>query len=163
MSDFIFSGFVVGVLIIMFYTPYMLAKGVWSLEDDMTVSQHLVCLIPIYNIIKAEKMYKGKYGFVTFSTVFSFVAIIIRVFIWYTSYNNVTMSLVSLALFWGAILIFCIANISFVYLILSDADAVAGLPLLLYSLAFPFGQFYIGAYLSNVIKHKKVQEDTFKR
>ena len=51
----------------------------------------------------------------------------------------------------------------FVYNVIHDADALRGGKLILFSVAFPFGQYYVGQYLANVVRHMQAKEDTFKR
>ena len=162
MSDLVLSGLIVGIFIMLFFTPFMMCKGICSLEGSLSTKDKVLSIIPIVNIIYAERKYKGKIGLVILSTILLFAGIILRVFVWYNMYNNVTMGLVSMGVFWFVILLFIIANMSFVYMVIHDADVLPGGPLILYTIAFPFGQYYIGTCLANVVKHRAEQEDTFK-
>lgn len=77
-------------------------------------------------------------------------------------YQNVTVGTVSMAFFWIALLFYMISCMLFVYTVIHDADAVQGFKLILLTVAFPFGQYYIGTMLANVVRHMKEQEATFK-
>lgn len=162
MSDLVLSGLIVGLLAMVLFTPFMMAKGICSLEGEVSIGDKIVSAIPMFNLIRSEKKYKGKIGLLTISLFLLIAGVIFRVLIWYNMYNNVTMGIISMAVFWGVILLFCIANMSFVYMVIHDADAVSGLPLILLTVGFPFGQYYIGAYLANVIRHQAEQEATFR-
>lgn len=162
MSELVLSGLIIGILAMVLFTPYMMAKGICSLEGDISIGDRVLSAIPVLNLIRSEKKYKGKIGLLTISMFLLIVGIVFRVIVWYNMYNNVTMGLISIGVFWGVIVLFCIANMTFVYMIIHDADAVSGVPLILLSVGFPFGQYYIGAYLANVIRHQAEQEATFR-
>lgn len=163
MSPLVMSGLIVGILVLIFFTPYLFAKGVSSLEGEVSFGEKVMCAIPIFNTIRAERKYLGKFGFHFFATIFMIVAIIVRVVQWWYAYNNVPAGLVCMGAFWLGLLLFVISNIVLVYTVINDAGAVTGFKLLLLAVAYPFGQYYVGAYLANVIRHMQESEATFKR
>ena len=162
MNDTLLSGLIVGIIALIFWTPYLMSKGVSSLEGDVSFKEKLLCFTPVFNIIRAEKKYYGKVGLTSIAVVTSIVAIVFRIVCWYKFYSNVTLGTISLVVFYLGILFYIIANCKFVYNVINDADAVSGGKLMLYTIAFPFGQFYIGSFLANVIKHNMNKEATFK-
>ena len=70
---------------------------------------------------------------------------------------------ISVVAFWISLALWLIGNMVFVYNVIHDADALRGGKLILFSVAFPFGQYYVGQYLANVVRHMQAKEDTFKR
>lgn len=163
MSDMMVSGIIVGLFAIMLWTPALMSIGVSKFEGDITAGERFLCCIPIFNVIRAEIKYYGKVWLVTLSTIAVVFACIFRVVAWWNFYSNVTLGTVSIVLFWGAIAFWAIANMVFVYNVIHDADAVRGGKLILFTIAFPFGQYYVGNYLANVVRHMQNKEDTFKR
>lgn len=163
MSPLVYSGLIVGVLAMVFFTPYLYAKGVSQLEGDLTIGEKMLCMIPVFNTIRAERKYLGKFGFHFFATIFAFVAIVARVVQWWYAYNNITLGLICMGAFWLGLLLFVISNCILVFTVIHDANAVTGIKLLLLTIAYPFGQYYVGAYLSNVIRHMQESEATFQR
>lgn len=162
MSDLMVSGIIVGLFALMFWTPALMSIGVAKFEGDVSIGEKLLCCIPIYNVMRAEKKYYGKPRLVTISTLLLVVITIARVLIWWFMYSNVTLGTISIIAFWIAIALWCVSNMIFVYTIIHDADVMHGVKLLLCAIAFPFGQYYIGNYLTNVIRHMNKQEETFK-
>lgn len=163
MSNLMLSGVIVGLFAIMFWTPALMSMGVSKFEGDLTVGEKILCCIPIFNIIRAEKKYYGKFRVVTWSTIIMVLAIIFRFVTWYKMYENVTVGTIGIVLFWGTIALWLIANMIFVYNVINDAQALTGGKLILYSIAFPFGQYFVGNYLANVVRHMQAKEDAFKR
>lgn len=163
MSDTMLSGIIVGLIAIMLWTPALMSIGISKFEGDITAGEKFLCCIPIFNVIRAEVKYYGKIRLVAISTVAVILCSLFRVLAWWYLYSNVTIGTLSIVLFWGAIALWAISNMVFVYNVIHDADAVRGGKLILFSIAFPFGQYYIGNYLANVVRHMQSKEDTFKR
>lgn len=162
MNDFVLSGFIVGILAMIFFTPYKMAVGIKKMSGKVSISERLLCAIPIVNIIIAEKEYLGKIGLCAIGTVTCVITTVFRIFQWYYMYDNVTMGLVGMIAFWAGLLFFIISNMVLTYTIINDAGAVRGLKLILLTIGFPFGQYYIGAALPNVVRNIKNEEATFK-
>lgn len=157
------SGIIVGLIAMMFWTPALMAMGISKFEGDLSVGERIICCIPLVNVIRAEVKYYGKIRLVTIATFAFIIASIFRVFAWWNMYENVTIGTVSIVLFWATLALWAIANMVFVYNVINDAAALRGGKLLLFSVAFPFGQYYVGTYLANVIRHMQSKEDTFKQ
>lgn len=164
MGDFMMSGLIVGILAILFLTPYMMACGISKMEDDLTITERLLCAIPIFNIIRAERKYYGGFRFVTYSTAYLVVIFLVRV--WFIVINSTpipTLGQITVILMWVGILAFVVANMIFVFTVIHDADAVRGVKLVLLTVFYMFGQYYIGTMLANVIRHMQEREATFRQ
>lgn len=162
MSNLVLSGLIVGVLVLIFFTPHLFAKGVATLAHDDSAGTKVITWIPIVNTIWAEKTYLGKIGFHCIATIFEIIAVVARVVQWRYAYNNVTLGLICMGAFWVGLLLFAVSNCILVYTVIHDSRAMTGFKLILFTIAYPFGQYYIGAYLVNVIKHMQDKEATFK-
>lgn len=163
MSELMMSGVIIGLLAIMFYTPALMAMGISKYDGELTMQEKILCCIPVFNIIRAEYKYYGKVKTVTIGTIVLIVGVLARVYIWKNYYQNVTLGTISIIVFWAVIAMWLICNMIFVYTVINDTGAVKGFKLLLYTIAFPFGQYFIGAYLGNIVRHMQQKEDTFKQ
>lgn len=164
MSDFMMSGLIVGVFAILFVTPYFMACGISKMEGDLTIGERVQCAIPIFNLIRAERKYFGGFRFVTYSTAYLVFIFLIRVwFILINSTPSPTIGQVTVILMWIGLLAFIISNMIFVFTVIHDADAVRGVKLILLTVFYMFGQYYIGTMLANVIRHMQEREATFKQ
>ena len=162
-SPMFVSGVIVGVLALIFFTPFVMARGISKMDGRSGAGNAILCAIPIVNIIRSEVIYFGGIRLLSISTILSIIGIAVRVIVWRFAFNNVMLGTISIVLFFGALILYAIANMLFIFTVIKDADAVRGFKLFLLSFAFPFGQYYIGAYLNNVIAHNMSREDTFKR
>lgn len=162
MSDFAMSCLVIGVLAMVLYTPFCMARGVSKIAGESGPLDFILCAVPLFNLARAEKLYYGKFHLCTFSPVVFVFAFIVRFYIWRNMYTNVMMGNVSMILFWAALMFYVVSNIIFVYTVIHDADAMQGFKLIVMSVAYPFGQYYVGTMLANVIRHMQEKEDTFK-
>lgn len=163
MSDLLISGVIVGVLILLLFTPYQMANGIYKLDGNEPASKKALCFIPIINVMYAEKLYYGKFGKIVISTILFTVACILRPLAWYYMYDNVAIGTASQVLFWIALAFMAISNMIFVYQVIHDSGVIVGGKLWLFSIAFPFGQYYIGNFIVNAIRHMEEKEETFKR
>lgn len=163
MSNFMLSGVIVGLIAIMFWTPALMAMGVSKFEGDLTAGERFICCIPLVNIIRAEHKYYGKLHMASITTILFIIVAVFRVAVWWNFYNNVMLGTISVVAFWVSLALWLIGNMVFVYNVIHDADALQGGKLFLFSVAFPFGQYYVGQYLANVVRHMQAKEDTFKR
>lgn len=154
-------GFLIGMLAILFYTPYKMARGIAKLANMDYGANTFLCMIPFLNIIRAEKQYFGKISIVTISTIASIVTFGFRLFTLFFMYDNVTVCTVSVGLMIVSFLFMIFANIRFVYLVINDAGAMSGFKLWLFTLLYPFGQWYIGTYICTVIANKQRFAETF--
>lgn len=165
MNDTMFSGIIIGVLAMIFYTPMKMALGIAAISNDgdsISFSDKLSCAIPIFNIGWAEKKYYGKISLCTISTISLLVFAALRVWAWWSFYENVMIGTGSIILLYLGILFFYVANARFVYDVLTTAEAIDGVKKWFYVLLFPLGQYFIGSYVANIIKYNMAQEDVFK-
>lgn len=164
MNNFMFSGLIVGVLAMLFWTPYLMAVGISKMEGNIDFTERFLCAIPIFNIIRAEKKYYGGFRFVTYSTIYLVVIFLVRVwFITINSSPNQAVGQITVILMWIGLLAYVVSNMIFVFTVIHDADAVHGVKLVLLCAFYMFGQYYIGTMLANVIRHMQEREATFKR
>lgn len=162
MSNFTMSCLIVGILALLLYTPFCMARGVSKIAGESGTLDVVLCALPLINLARAEKLYYGKFRLCTISPIVLIVASVVRMYIWRNMYTNVTMGNISMLLFWAAILFCIVSNIIFVYTVIHDAEAMSGFKLIFISVAYPFGQYYVGTMLSNVIRHMQEKEATFK-
>lgn len=162
MNEIMASGLVVGVLAMIFWTPFLMCRGLSKMYDSTGTVDTILCLIPVFNLIRAEKIYFGYIRWMLLAPVLLVAGVAARFYIWMNMYDNVMLGTVSIVIFWAVILFYLICNIRFVYSVINDAQAVTGAKLFLLAIFYPFGQYYIGAYLTNVVRHMKQQEATFK-
>lgn len=162
MNDVIKSGIIVGVIAILFFTPYLMSRGVSKLDNRTGFMDKILCAIPFLNLARAESIYYGHLGLMTVSPIVLIAGIGARVYLWLNMYDNVIANMASIIIFYGVILFYFICNMVFVYTVLHDSGVVEGWKLFLLAIAFPFGQYYIGNILTNAIRDMKSKEDTFK-
>ena len=162
MSNLMLSGIIVGVFAILFFTPYKMAVGISALEGKPNIGEKLICMIPILNIGRAEKKYYGKSGLATIAFILLIAGFAFRIWAWWFHYQDALLGTISIAVMWFVIVLYYIANVKFVYNVIHDADALTGGKLFLFSAFYPFGQYFVGAYLATIIKHNMEQEATFK-
>ena len=163
MSQVMMSGLIVGIIAMLFWTPFLMARGVSKLDDRSGAADFILCMIPVINIARAEKMYYGKFGVCTISPVMFVIGVAVRFFLWKNAYSNPMVGTISILVFWAVLLFYVLSNMIFVYTIIHDADAVTGFKLVLLTVAYPFGQYYVGTYLSNVIRHMKETAEAIPR
>lgn len=164
MSNTMVSGIIVGLLAMILWTPYLMARGIFSLgvEGKVPIPTKIKAAVPILNLVIAEKEYYGKFGLILGSYITLILGVIQRYIAWRYMYENVKVGTASILLFWGLVLLFLFANMKFVYNVIKDAGAMSGFKLIIFTIAYPFGQYYVGVYLSNVIRHNKAKKETFK-
>lgn len=154
-------GFLIGILAILFYTPYKMARGISKLASMDYGANTLLCMIPLVNIIRAEKQYFGKISIVTISTIAAVVSFGLRLITLFFMIDNVPICTASVGLMIAAFLFMIFANMRFVFIVINDADAMSGFKLWLFTLLYPFGQWYIGTYICTVIANKQRFVETF--
>lgn len=140
-NELLFSGLLVGVFAILFVTPVLMSLGIVKVSDDATGKDKFLSIIPLANIINSSKIYFGKCGLYLFATFFMILSITGRVLQWRFAYENITLGLICMALFWISILVYVIVNIRFVYCVLKDSGMTGGIVVIL-SLLYPLGQVY---------------------
>ena len=164
MSETVFSGLIIGVLAMLFFTPYCMSIGISKLGDDVTMQERILCAIPIFNIIRAELKYYGRIGFATIGNIFLIIMIAVRcVFILVLSVTSPIVGNVTLILLWVSLALYVISQMVFVYNVINDAQVTTTGKRILMSIFYPFGQYYVGNYLANVMKHLQEKQETFKQ
>lgn len=163
MSDFVLSGVIVGVLAMLLWTPFLMSRGVSKLDNRSGPVDTALCAIPFLNLARAEKIYYGKFRLMTISPVVLIVSVTLRVLIWRNAYDNVILGTASIIMFWVSIIFYFVSNMLFVYTVLHDARVMSIYKLIIFAVAYPFGQYYIGSYLANVIRHMQEREATFRQ
>ena len=163
-NEIILSGVIVGVLIIMFYVPYLLAKGLTQICYDkrLTGGQQVKCAIPIYNVFYADITYWGKLSFASWGFIALVATIVARLVQWFFFYsaNEVIVQAFMIAV-WVALIAWWICNVVNSIMIMKDSTVVPIGKAILYSIIFPVGYFYIGNFLVNVMLHElNTQEDS---
>lgn len=156
------GGLLVGVLAMLFYTPYCLAAGIDRLNGNGAGFKPKCC-IPIVNTISAEVNYFGKMGFLSFTTLGFILSVVLKVCTWLFMHSNTTVNLITTFLVIGLFALLYIANCWFVYIVIHDADILGMAKLLMFTIIFPIGQWYIKNGVAVVVEKRKYKEDTFKK
>lgn len=155
MNSVTISAAIVGVLFIIFYIPYLLAKGVSQMAYGKKMETSILarCWIPVYNIFYADKAYFGKLSFQSYGFIAMVVCTVLRVVQWYFVYDNAVLARVFIILFYLSIVVWYLLNCATSYVIMHESGVVNVGKSILYSIIFPFGYFYIGQFLANVVAH----------
>lgn len=154
------SGLLIGVLAMLFYTPYCMAAGI----DRMNGGGHRFkpkCCIPIFNTIYAEVSYLGKMGLLSFSTLLFILGVVAKICTWLFIHQSTTINMVTTILVLALLLLLYVANCWFVYMVIHDADCLDTWKLIIFALVFPIGQWYIRS-VAVVIEKRQYKEATFK-
>ncbi len=155
------SGLLIGVLAMLFYTPYCMAAGIDRLNTGKRGFK-LKCAIPFVNMISAEVGYYGKIGIKTISGILFLVGIILKVCTWLFMHGNTGLNMATTILVL-ALFVFCyIGNCVFVYTVISDANILPMPKLILFTLIYPIGQWYVQKGVAVVVEKRQKQEATFK-
>lgn len=157
-----YTGLFFGVIFMVFWTPFLMAKGIQKLEvERLSVGETIMCLIPLFNIIRAEKMFYGKIGLCFWGIVLSIVGVVARVAAIMVNRENAILYYITLALFIIGFLVAYISNVRFVYTVIKKSNALTTGKRWLFSLLYPMGQWFIGNYLANILKNQKKIKDVF--
>ena len=163
MSNLMASGLLIGVLAMIFWTPYMMAIGIAKLnQEDVTWGLRFKCFIPVYNIIKAEVDYYGKMKWLSIATLAFLFSCVAKVFTWLFVHSNVTVNLITTLLVMILFVFQLIMNMVFVYIVIHESDALPPIKTIVFAIAYPIGQYYIGSYVATVVKNNRNREETFK-
>lgn len=151
----ILNAFILGIVILMLYTPYTLAKGVKQLQYGKNLPFKVLanCWIPFYNIYISDVGYFGKPYLATYGML-ALLVIPIRVACWYFMYDNSIVTLISIILFYVGILFWYFANVATSVIIMRDSQIIPTWKCILYSIVYPFGYMYIGNMLVAAMNRK---------
>lgn len=148
------TGFTIGILYFLLVAPYLLAKGMYLLEMGyIDASDKFRCMIPIYNLYLAEKLYHGGFPKIALSGFLALVTFMVRIIIMFVAPANVVLAMVVLAIFVVSLLVFWVTSSILVYKLIDKTTAVYGAKKFFSVLLFPLGEFYIGNYLSIAINN----------
>lgn len=155
-------GLLLGIFFMLFLTPYTLSKGIWIINyEDIIFQDKVRCAIPIYNMFQAQRMYTGGVPWIFISTMVTIVIFVVRL-VEVTLPTPETVAMITIVLLVIAIVATYILNAAFVFQILHDSDVVGFPSMILMTILFPLGQYYIGNFLPRVIKSAVKEENTFK-
>lgn len=162
MAGVVITFFLLGILAITFYTPYCMAKGVQIIAySDLSKSEKLKCMIPIYNVVNAETLYTGEFNW-TLTSIGAFIAtLVFRLLVVFLEGSKV-VQIISIILVLITMLGVYIANVRLVYMVIKDAEVKSAAGALLFAIILPYGQYYIGTFMPTVVKNLAKQEETFK-
>lgn len=160
MNAIISSAAIVGMFFIIFYIPFLLAKGVSQMAygKKLDTGYIIQCWIPVYNIFYADKVYYGTLSYSSYGFIGMIVCTILRVAQWYFVYDNAVLARIFIILFYLGIITWYVMNCTTSFIIMHESGVVNIWKALLYSVIFPFGFFYIGQFLANVIAHNAEQK-----
>lgn len=148
------TGFTIGILYFLLVAPYLLAKGMFTLEyGECSGSDRIKCMVPFYNLYIAEKLYNGKFPIIATSSLLTFIFMLIRVAIMFVAPAQITLAVIILGLFIVSLFVFWISSSLMVYKLIDQTDSVYGFKKTASVVLFPLGEFYIGNYLATAIRN----------
>lgn len=154
-------GLLVGLAAMIFWTPYCMCKGIWILTyDTIETSEKIKCMIPVYNMFTAERTYTGGIPTVFITTVASMVLFVIRLLEVPLGING-TIAWVTIILLILFLLASYVCNAILVFRVLRDADVTGLGVIIVFTILFPIGQYYIGNILPRVLRNALKEESTF--
>lgn len=149
----VYTFFVIGVLLSAVFTPVVMHKGVYKLLGNES-SNTTVRYIPVLNVIDAEKEYLGR-GFIFYSTIACVISFILRIIVLTLLYQSAIVQLISVVLLMLTIALNCIANILFVYTVINDTAVLSIVKTIAFAIAYPVGQYFIGTLLIKLVNYEK--------
>ena len=162
LSNVVSAAFLLGIFFMMFVTPAVFAKGVFLIDHgELDNSDKVKMWIPIYNVVKAESMYTGRVSFVGIGILVLFITTVIRVLA-ATFAEAYVVHILTIILFLLGIVFYYAVNVYIVFVVINDSDTKGLLGKVIYSLIFPLGQYFIGNFLPNEMKHLAKEESVFK-
>lgn len=154
-------GLLVGLFTMFFWTPYCMCKGIWIITyDGISTGEKVKCMIPIYNMLVAEKTYTGRVPLIFISNITTIVLFLIRVIEVLAGAPEV-LAMITVVLLTVAFLAGYIFNVIFVFCVMKDADVTGMVAVIVFSVAYPIGQYYVGNILPKVLKNALKEEKTF--
>ncbi|MCI9050357.1 MAG: hypothetical protein HFI05_00295 [Lachnospiraceae bacterium] len=157
------TGFMLGMFFLIFYTPYLYCKGIFTMEyGTISLKDKITCMLPIINVCKAEHLYTGKVSKVGLSSIVFTFTVILRFVAIYFFTENAILQIITTTIFLVAFLISYIMNVIVIFQILNDSNCFSLSKVLFYSLLFPLGQYYVGKFLPTIIMNIKEVKETFR-
>ena len=153
-----YIGIFIGAICMIFFTPMKYTQGIYLLEyGTLTAKDRLLSFVPLVNIIKAENIYTGRVSNVGISTVLFILMTVLRVIVATFYTEHFSLQLITVFLFVMSILVMYIMNVCSVFIVLNDAGVGCLFSRILYSLVFPVGQYYIGAFVPTIVKNMEAE------
>lgn len=149
MWNFVLAFAAIGILALVFYTPKKLYEGVMLMQyGAVPGEERFKAWIPVYNVVKAESLYKGgRHCFILPSYIAVVLTVLVRILTVVAGVEGLTPELIEAVLVLVAILAAYVANATLVWSILHDAGCVSVGLQIVYTLIYPIGQDYIGKFL----------------
>lgn len=145
-------------LFAMFWTPYKLAKGIEEIryEEKISFGEKILCFIPIFNVCRAEKRFLNKIGIVTISIIVLILSAVWRfVSGHFLAETNQMLAITGVYAILIAFAFYWIANCIFVFQVINATHGMSGWKMILFTVFYPLGQFYIGDFLRTVVKNRR--------
>lgn len=158
-----YTGLAVGMFMMLFVTPAYMAMGVKRMNEErkLTFGEKVACCIPFVNMIKAEIDYYGHIKLYTISLIVNIITTAQRIYTLFYMREQATICTVSVIVFIIGWLFTYIANMVFVYDIITVAGNESRSKAFLNALIYPIGQYYVGTTLPNVVRNTQKQAETF--
>lgn len=159
----LYTGIFLFLVMGLFWTPFQMTKGVLKMENDkLTPGQIVLCLIPGFNTIMAEKKYYGKFSLMFYSFFIMWIGTAIRLAAYTINRTNEMLYTVTVIIFIASWIFRYVANVKFVFNVINDANAMETWKMWVFSFIYPLGQYYVGSFLSIVIKNQMKKAGAFK-
>lgn len=154
----------VGILFILFYTPFVFTKGIIKMDYGvLRKSDYIKSAIPVYNISLAESIFFGnKVSSLAITSSISIVSIVARFVAIFYFYESEMAQIVTVIIMVVAIIALYINNAIIMFRIMYISDVISIPKCIVFAILFPIGQVYVGTYISNLIKNTKKSKEVFK-
>lgn len=147
----------------LFWTPHKMSLGIlrYITGGSPTTAEKIGTFIPGYNMLMAEINYFGKVYLHTYASILFIIATLLRLISVFRFPDNVILYRVTVIFFIVAFILLIISNIIFVFTVLRDTEAMSTGKTILFSLFYPFGQYFIGDFLYTVLVNRDRVAETF--
>ena len=162
MNSFVTCGMVVGLLVMIFYTPGCMAMSIDAMNGDRGFGKEILCFTPIINIIRCEVKYFGKLGIASIGHILFILSIVAKAVTYLYMYDQLALNLGTNILLIVSTVFLYVSNMVLVYTIIKDADVMTKGSAFFISLLYPLGQWYIYSSLLSQIREKQNMEATFR-
>lgn len=163
LKSIIITGFFIGLLSMMFFTPMKYARGIFKLEyGELERQDKVLSWIPFYNIAKAESIYTGHVSLVLLSTLLFIISLVVRIAAVFLMPSILMVQIATIIFLFVSLLLVYAANFYTVFIVLHDSGVCTLASCIFKSLFYPLGQYYIGTHLSVVMKNSAREEAVFK-
>ena len=156
------SSILIGLFAIVFFTPVVFSQGLIKMAyGEVAGKDKILSLIPVVNIIYAEKAYRDSISITLTTTILVTVAIVVRFTVAiFLPYNGI-LTMLTVVIFVAAIIAAYLLNAIFVFIVINAANTTALPAKLFLSIFFPLGHYYVGKFMAKEIAYYARQENTF--